>query len=110
LLSFDLDKKIIQAKSELGLRSNRKIAIDNIATNEDTQELSIRCNTNYIKDVINQADDEDHIQIEIEDESMPVIIRHYAAPDFRDPLTLKKPNDDGIQERYSEFFATLKKN
>jgi len=109
ILTLDLAKRIMQAKSDSSMKSVRKITVDDIDTNEAGPELTFRCNSNYVNEIISKASDEDYIQIEIESPDMPIIIRHYAGQNVGDPLTFKKPNEDGLSERYSVFFATVKK-
>jgi hypothetical protein len=49
------------------------------------------------------------LQFEIEDANQPVVVRHYADPKgVGNYLAFNKPSEDGLQERYSVFFATLK--
>jgi len=108
-LSIDLAKKIIQTKTDSVMKSSRKITIADIATNESDNQINLSCPSAYINEIVNKVSDDDFIQIEIEDAVQPVIVRYYAAADgVKDYLTLKKPNDDGLQERYSIFFATLR--
>lgn len=108
LLNVDFSKMVIQARSESSLKSIRKIAIDKFVTNEDEKQVSIKCNSRFVNDIISKASDDEYIQFEIEDSKKPIVVRYYACDDFRDPLTLTKPNDDGIRERYSIIFATVK--
>ncbi len=107
VLSFDLSKRIMLAKSDTSLKSCRKISIDDIMTNESSNELVLKCNSNYVNEIVSKASDEDYIQIEVDTPSAPVIVRHYAGQNVGDPLTFKKPNEDGLSERYAVFFATV---
>lgn len=105
-LSIDLNKKLIQAKTnESSLKATRKIPIEDIGTDEELQELNLKCISKYFSDIIKEASDDDHLQFEIADNSSPVVVRYYAADDVMDYKNLIKKDDNGLQERYSVFFA-----
>jgi hypothetical protein len=110
-LNIDLDKKFIQAKTDVSnMKALRKVAIDDIATNEDKREICINCASCYVNEIISKGSDDDYLQFEIDDESKPVIVRYYAGQSVGDPLSFKKPSTSDCQERYSIFFSTIKPN
>lgn len=105
-LSIDLNKKIIQAKTtDSTLKSNRKVPIEDIGTNEEVKEMSIRCVSSYFNDIVNKAADEENLQFELTDASSPIVVRYYADSVVGDHRNFKKADDNGISERYSVFFA-----
>jgi hypothetical protein len=108
-LSIDLGKKIIQAKTtESSLKSNRKVPIEDIGTNEELKELSFKCASKYFSDIVSKASDDENLQFEMVDSSAPVVVRYYADTIVGDYRNFKKPDDNGLQERYSVFFAVAK--
>ena len=107
-LSIDFAKRIIQASTSTSLKSCRKVQIEDIATNEDNKEIVVSCVANYINEIISKASDDDYLQFEIDALDKPIMVRYYAGKDAGDAKTFKKPTEDGTNERYSVFFATLK--
>lgn len=107
-LNIDFDKKFIQTKTDTTLKSVRKITIEDVGTNEEQKEIKINCVSKYLSHVLSKSQDEEYLQFEIEDSSKPVIIRYYASKDIGDYRSFKKPKGEGISERYSVFFATMK--
>lgn len=109
VLNIDLTKKIINTKTDHTLKSSRKVPIEDIGTNETAKEVKINCVSKYMSEIINRSNDEEYLQFEIEDANQPVVVRHYADPKgVGNYLAFNKPSEDGLQERYSVFFATLK--
>jgi hypothetical protein len=105
-LSIDLQKKLIHAKTvDSSLKANRKVPIEDIGTDEELQELNMKCVSKYFSDIVNKASDDENLQFEITDNASPVVVRYYAAVDVKDYKNLVKKDNDGLQERYSVFFA-----
>lgn len=108
-LSIDLNKKIIQAKTtDSTLKSNRKVAIEDIGTNEEIKEMNVRCVSSYFNDIVSKASDEENLQFELTDASSPIVVRYYADSVVGDYRNFKKADDNGTSERYSVFFALAK--
>lgn len=105
-LSIDLKKKVIQAKTtDSTLKSNRKIPIEDIGTDENINEMQIRCVSSYFNDIVNKASDNENLQFEMLDAANPIVVRYYADSVVGDYRNFKKDSDNGIAERYSVFFA-----
>lgn len=108
-MSIDLNKKIIHAKTtESTLKANRKVPIEDIGTNENLQELSFKCASKYFSDIVAKATDDENLQFEMVDSSAPIVVRYYADTVVGDYRNFKKADDNGLQERYSVFFAVAK--
>lgn len=108
-MSIDLGKKIIHAKTtESSLKSNRKVPIEDIGTNEELQELSFKCASKYFSDIVSKATDDENLQFEMVDSATPIVVRYYADTVVGDYRNFKKADDNGLQERYSVFFAVAK--
>jgi len=108
ILNVDLANKLIQTKTEMTLKSSRKVLIDDFATNEDQTNFVIKCSSAYINELISKGSDDGFLQFEIENPNTPVVIRYYASQNVGDHLTFSKAIDDGTRERYTIFFATVK--
>lgn len=104
----DLAKCLIQARTDTTLKSFRKILIDDMSTNEDKRDFTINCVSTYINEIVSSGSDDEYLQFEVDDPSKPVVVRYYSSKNTGDSLKFTKPTDDGINERYSIFFATLK--
>lgn len=107
-LNIDLDKKVVQMNSNMTLKSSRKVFIDDIATNETQKNIVVNCAIAYLNEVVSHGSDDGYLQFEIENSQSPIVIRHYSSSGTGDPLGFFKPVNDGTNERYTIFFATVK--
>jgi hypothetical protein len=108
ILTVDISKKIINTKTDHTLKSFRKVPIEDIGTNETENEIKINCVSKYMSEIVSRSNNEEYLQFEIEDANQPIVVRHYAGSTVGNYLNFNKPSEDGLQERYSVFFATLK--
>lgn len=108
ILNLDLTKKVINTKTDYALKSSRKVAIEDIGTNEDAKDIKINCVSRYMSEIVSRANDEEFLQFEIESPNSPVVVRKYANSGVDNYMNLNKPTEDGLKERYTIFFATLK--
>jgi hypothetical protein len=108
-LEIDIARKIIQAKTvDSVLKSQRKVAIDDVGTDEAMSEISVRCVSAYFNDILGKASDEENLQFELTDSSSPIVVRYYADSVVGDYRNFKKETDSGVNERYAVFFAVCK--
>ena len=108
-LSIDLAKKLIQTKADAVMKSSRKVSIDDFASNEAEREFEILCTSVYLNEILSKSGDETYLQFEVDGVNSPVVVRFYSSQNVGDPKNFVKATDDGIKERYSVLFSTIKK-
>jgi len=107
-LSVDLTKKVIQAKADAVMKSSRKIAIEDFASNEVEREFDVLCTSVYLNEILSKSGDDTYLQFEVNDANSPVVVRFYSSQNVGDPKTFVKDTDNGIKEKYSVLFSTIK--
>jgi len=110
-LTVDFDKKVILAKTEGQLRSNRKIPIADLQLNglESDGKMVISCVSKYFAEAVKNSGNDEHVQIELETPKNALIFRYHAKDTVDDAGSLStEQGTSGISERYAVFFAPKK--
>jgi len=108
-LHIDLKSNMITAKTTGGpMRAQRKIKVEDADFDSGEESLKLNFLSRYLFEAFKNSIDDEHVQIEIESEERPVVIRYHAGAEVGDGDTFLKSNEAfGVKERYSVFFATF---
>jgi len=110
-LDIDLAGNIITAKTTGStMRSKRKINIEDAEVKDSDSMNTVNLNflSKYLFEAFKNASDDEHVQIEIENELKPVVIRYHAGQQVGESDDFRKPNESfGVDERFTVFFATF---
>ena len=111
-LSIDFENSdFIETKTEGVMRARRKVGVDDIEINDSAKSdgaLSISCVSFYLAEAVKRAADDDHVQVEFESSKAPILFRYHAGSKVDERDFWSEPDQSGIKERYSIFFAPKK--
>jgi len=110
-ISFDPKSKMIHAKSNDQLKSHRKISVDDAWTDDsNASDIVLRCASKYLTEAIKNGDNDAYMQMEIDGENRPIVVRYHSSDKISKPNECKKVNEAlGVTEQYSFFFAPQSK-
>lgn len=110
-ITLDTKSKMLHAKSNDQLKSHRKIPINDCIDNGSGENMTLRCVSRYLTEAIKNGEDEEYIQMEIENDTRPIVIRYYSSDKISKPEECRKVNESlGITEQYTIFFAPRTKD
>lgn len=102
---------MIHAKSNDQLKSHRKISVDDAWTDDsNASDIVLRCASKYLTEAIKNGDNDAYMQMEIDGENRPIVVRYHSSDKISKPNECKKVNEAlGVTEQYSFFFAPQSK-
>lgn len=110
-ITCDPKTKMLHAKSNDQLKSNRKVSIDDVWSSNGSSPFTFKCVSQYLGEAIKNGDENEYVQVEADTESSPIIIRYHAGEKVAEANEFNKMNEVlGVTEQYTIFFAPRTKN
>jgi hypothetical protein len=99
-LTFDIDKKVVNAVTEHTMQSKRRFRLEDIQGEAQTY----KCASIYLKEMMQYAEG-GNVQIELVDEKSPAIARCYAGDVVQDTPLERVNSTAQTKEQYTMFFV-----